>query len=220
MGCCVSVDETTKQINKDLANDRETEDMTFKLLLLGAGGSGKSTCFKQLKYIHGDGIEQSIRKQIATRIHEQIIDSMKKLITECEDYSRNDDDDDDLEGNNENNNESKDNDDPKSYMLWDYDNPDNPDTKDIKEKANFILQLSHDKTEALDGDTIDILKELWNNNSIQKMYSKRNEIAIPDSTEYFYQNLDRVTKTGYVPDDKDVLLVRYRTTGLHAIYRV
>eukprot|EP00483_Globobulimina_turgida_P008542 UN08559 len=46
------------------------------------------------------------------------------------------------------------------------------------------------------------------------MYAIRNEICVPDSSEYFFSDLDRVTGPNYVPTDTDLLMVRYRTTGM------
>eukprot|EP00483_Globobulimina_turgida_P001330 UN01332 len=46
------------------------------------------------------------------------------------------------------------------------------------------------------------------------MYAIRNEICVPDSSEYFYRDLDRVTGSDYVPTDTDLIMVRYRTTGM------
>ena len=57
------------------------------------------------------------------------------------------------------------------------------------------------------------LQSLWNEAAIQKMYELRNEICVPDSTRYFFDDLDRITAADYVPEDKDLILVRYRTTG-------
>lgn len=61
---------------------------------------------------------------------------------------------------------------------------------------------------------VEYLKELWANDVIQKMYELRNEICVPDSTKYFLDDLDRITDPDYVPEDKDLILVRYRTTGI------
>lgn len=55
MGCTVSQYEEkesvarSKAIDRDLKNDRERKSKEVKLLLLGAGESGKSTILKQLK---------------------------------------------------------------------------------------------------------------------------------------------------------------------------
>ncbi|XP_060067033.1 guanine nucleotide-binding protein G(i) subunit alpha-like [Ylistrum balloti] len=60
MGCAMSAQQTeslmeSKKIDKKLREDREKSQQEIKLLLLGAGESGKSTIVKQMKIIHDDG---------------------------------------------------------------------------------------------------------------------------------------------------------------------
>eukprot|EP00486_Rosalina_sp_Unknown_P000127 CAMPEP_0201565030 /NCGR_PEP_ID=MMETSP0190_2-20130828/3851_1 /ASSEMBLY_ACC=CAM_ASM_000263 /TAXON_ID=37353 /ORGANISM="Rosalina sp." /LENGTH=141 /DNA_ID=CAMNT_0047981997 /DNA_START=16 /DNA_END=438 /DNA_ORIENTATION=+ len=76
--CCGTSDNGNIEdgINKDKAADREIK----KLLLLGAGSSGKSTFFKQLKVIHGNGFTNKDRRDYAAQIENQIISQMQKLI--------------------------------------------------------------------------------------------------------------------------------------------
>lgn len=52
----------------------------FKILLLGAGESGKSTIVKQLKLIHKWKIEAKEKKQVAQGLHQNVLDCMKALI--------------------------------------------------------------------------------------------------------------------------------------------
>jgi len=52
----------------------------FKILLLGAGESGKSTIVKQLKLIHKLKIEPKEKKQVAQGLHQNVLDCMKALI--------------------------------------------------------------------------------------------------------------------------------------------
>ena len=55
---------------------------------------------------------------------------------------------------------------------------------------------------------------LWEIKAIQEMFAIRNEICVPDSTEYFFNHLQRVTKDEYVPTDKDILMVYHVTRGI------
>ena len=38
-------------------------------------------------------------------------------------------------------------------------------------------------------------------------------MKIDDSCQYFWDEVRRISAPDYVPNDKDILLVRYRTTG-------
>ncbi|KAG9347825.1 hypothetical protein JZ751_003841, partial [Albula glossodonta] len=47
--------ETNKKIGKQLEKERRVYRSTHRLLLLGAGESGKSTIVKQMKLLHVNG---------------------------------------------------------------------------------------------------------------------------------------------------------------------
>jgi GTPase SAR1 family protein len=64
-----------QQMNADNAQDQQIN----KLLLLGAGESGKSTLFKQMITIYGKGYPESERKTYAPIIYNNIITSMQVL---------------------------------------------------------------------------------------------------------------------------------------------
>ena len=59
-----------------------------KLLLLGAGESGKSTVAKQLKIIHQDGFTEEERASYKSIIYNNTVASMRVLVTgEFHDFS-------------------------------------------------------------------------------------------------------------------------------------
>jgi len=75
MACCASTGEEAarnKNINRDLASDRKNMGRMVKLLLLGAGDSGKSTVAKQMKIIHLDGFTDEERASYKTAISNNV----------------------------------------------------------------------------------------------------------------------------------------------------
>jgi GTPase SAR1 family protein len=93
MGLCTSADNRTEaeksnakvQKEKDraiqakLSADHTADKQVNKLLLLGAGESGKSTLFKQMISIYGKGFPEQERLTYAPIIYNNIITSMKTL---------------------------------------------------------------------------------------------------------------------------------------------
>jgi len=69
----------SKQIESVMNRGHQHDQQVNKLLLLGAGESGKSTLFKQMITIYGKGYPESERKVFTPIIYNNIITSMKIL---------------------------------------------------------------------------------------------------------------------------------------------
>jgi len=67
-------------------DEKDPDENSFKLLLLGAGGSGKSTVFRQVKILYGDGYDNDERLTLAVTIHQNMVQSIKKIIDESSKY--------------------------------------------------------------------------------------------------------------------------------------
>jgi len=85
MACCSTGEEGHKNrsINKELAVERRNATKLIKLLLLGAGDSGKSTVAKQMKIIHLEGFTEEERMSHKTAIANNVITSIRTLIHQC-----------------------------------------------------------------------------------------------------------------------------------------
>jgi len=82
MGCTPSrgKDTTTKQLDAEIEEARQRQKNHVKLLLLGAGESGKSTIAKQMKIIHLNGFTDEERKDFKSIIWSNVVGSIRVLV--------------------------------------------------------------------------------------------------------------------------------------------
>lgn len=88
MACCFKPGDPearkqSKRIENQLKGDQKKLEMEVKLLLLGAGESGKSTIAKQMKIIHMSGYTQQERLTFKPTIHNNVINAMRTLVEEA-----------------------------------------------------------------------------------------------------------------------------------------
>ena len=85
MGICMS-NEQKESASRSAAIDRQLEQAaaekarTVKLLLLGAGESGKSTLVKQMKIIHGDGYSKEELRSFKPTVCDNLVHSMRAVL--------------------------------------------------------------------------------------------------------------------------------------------
>lgn len=72
--------ERNERIKGQLAKDKDSMSTTVKLLLLGAGESGKSTIAKQMKIIHLDGFPEEERNSYKAVIFNNTFNAMKTIL--------------------------------------------------------------------------------------------------------------------------------------------
>mmetsp|Transcript_8725 Transcript_8725/g.21992 ORF Transcript_8725/g.21992 Transcript_8725/m.21992 type:complete len:359 (-) Transcript_8725:33-1109(-) len=70
----------SRKIEEELRKDRKKMSMEVKLLLLGAGESGKSTLAKQMKIIHLKGFSEEERMPYKEIVHSNVIMSMRAIV--------------------------------------------------------------------------------------------------------------------------------------------
>ncbi|CAG8484455.1 2880_t:CDS:2 [Ambispora gerdemannii] len=89
MGCCMSQEEKegrrkNDEIENQLRRDRLSMRNEVKMLLLGAGESGKSTILKQMKLIHDGGYSQEERESFKEIIFSNTVQSMRVILEAME----------------------------------------------------------------------------------------------------------------------------------------
>lgn len=93
MGSCQSISAAEKEalarsLEVEKANEEawQKEQEKIKLLLLGAGESGKSTIFKQMKVLYGKPLDDEERRQMTPVVYSNTISAMKILVDQTLNY--------------------------------------------------------------------------------------------------------------------------------------
>uniref|UniRef100_A0A8C7YNF5 Guanine nucleotide-binding protein G(Olf) subunit alpha n=1 Tax=Oryzias sinensis TaxID=183150 RepID=A0A8C7YNF5_9TELE len=73
--------EANKKIEKQLQKERQAYKATHRLLLLGAGESGKSTIVKQMKILHVNGFNAEEKKQKVQDIRKNVKDAIVTIVS-------------------------------------------------------------------------------------------------------------------------------------------
>lgn len=73
-------DAASKKIERMMNSAYVMESEKIKLLLLGAGESGKSTIFKQMRVLFGAPLTDEEKNQITPVVYSNTITSMKVLV--------------------------------------------------------------------------------------------------------------------------------------------
>uniref|UniRef100_A0AC11EAW3 G protein subunit alpha 13 n=1 Tax=Ovis aries TaxID=9940 RepID=A0AC11EAW3_SHEEP len=93
-GCVLTSGEAeqqrkSKEIDKCLSREKTYVKRLVKILLLGAGESGKSTFLKQMRIIHGQDFDQRAREEFRPTIYSNVIKDLleeKVQIVSIKDY--------------------------------------------------------------------------------------------------------------------------------------
>ena len=95
MGACLSSNSEAAKASKDIEKLMNKayimESEKIKLLLLGAGESGKSTIFKQMRVLFGAPLTEEEKQQITPVVYSNTILSMKLLVKAVQDMGYEDD---------------------------------------------------------------------------------------------------------------------------------
>jgi GTPase SAR1 family protein len=98
MGICASdspkgdadEEKRNKALSRQMRADADDLEAIIKLLLLGAGQSGKSTLFKQMISIYGDGFSVEERQGYKSIIHSNVLASIVVLVDQAKVYAAHD----------------------------------------------------------------------------------------------------------------------------------
>eukprot|EP01083_Nonionella_stella_P186179 680995_1 len=184
MGSCMSKDKTNNIINHKMAAAELEEEQTKKMLFLGPGDSGKSTILKQLQWLHSDGFTQEDAQRLKTDIFQQIVSQMKNVI---------------------------------EYYERTEERTNNNDDVELQNAITIVKDDAQSLVWTLPEPLADAIQYIWNNDAKIKNvftdYAVFTHNILDESTEHFWNDLDRIKASNYVPNEDDILNVRCKTTG-------
>lgn len=173
-----------REIDKRIAQQSTAEKKVQKLLLLGAGESGKSTIFKQIKVLFQTGFDDSEKKNYTSVVHANAYQSIKILLDGLQEFSESE---------------------QEKYTLL-------PENKAIGEKLKEIGNRTQQPP--LTEELAQQIEALWKDPAIQASYLRANELQLPDCASHFLNDIHRLAQPDYVPSKEDVLYARVRTMGI------
>jgi len=179
-------DETNKLLEKEIKVDQN--HLKLKVLLLGAGDSGKSTFFKRMVLIHGHGFSDLEVNRSTRNIRENIFTDIKLLaFAVTKDEKRG----------------------------WKKISPEAMDAFDyIVAKDEF----EDDEPDIAGRELwINSVVTLWADPHIKEIYANRTRFGITLSTNctFFLDNAAKCLAFDYVPTPDEILSCRSKTTGVH-----
>jgi hypothetical protein len=91
---------------------------------------------------------------------------------------------------------------------------------DEREKESKLLKKHiHILPEQFNQDVINLVYDLWNDDSIREAFDRRREFPkyYVENIPYFIKNLDRIGQSNYIPNQSDILRCRRATTNINEI---
>lgn len=226
-----------KDIEKNMKKFKKTDLELRRLLLLGAGSSGKSTLFRQLKCVYKAGFGDNeyeetipiIRRNCVAGIlvllkkSEAIYECDKKENIDCYiDLTPKSEDDQNDDTNTNNINAEAVLNSIKNIVLYAKDTFDgyendpkfaeyrgkNDNDDTIDDFIETRIQATKDKLYELGQD----IKYIWDLPQIQATFTKRHiyQYSIPDNLEHFFNKISDIFKWNFQPNDEDILKCRIR----------
>jgi len=190
-------------IEESMSDNRRIDEERVKLLLLGAGESGKSTVFKQLRLLYGEGYTEQEKATFSIYIRQNIMDTIITLCQAVVQINPNDA----LIGT------------PAFQLLRPTASAQKGDDLSATQLTNGANGKSHKsfrKMPELTYDKAKAIEVLWKAPSIQQAWRQRSQFQIVESAERFLNKAVHIQQQGldYMPDDDDILHTRIRTSGI------
>jgi len=206
-------------IDRDLDRAKQEEEGKVKLLLLGAGESGKSTIFKQMRILYGSARGDDELRMYGVVIRHNVIVAIRKLCVHLRNLGL--EAALDKEKGTANGGSSmtprQAYDELMSHLI---DNTaafvseqslKNGDQVDwVGQSPRAGLAANNDAKQFLQHFVA--IRIVWQSNTMKDVWSKRAQVNVIDGHKEFLQDINRIAAPTFKPTTQDILLARMRTT--------
>jgi len=226
-----AVDEEEQRLGLTLSDEQIADEQEapqekgkVKLLLLGTGGSGKSTIFKQMRILYGSPKTDDELRMYGVIVRSNIVTAIRKLclLTRQLGYDKKLDEESaaataadlsDVSGMT-----------PKEaydqimgYLVDNTATDPYPEIPQEQAERDWVGKSTRAGVQAnLDAQQflqhVEAIRVFWQSTTIQEVWMKRAQANINDSHNEYLSDLTRIADVQYAPTEHDVLISRVRTT--------
>jgi len=214
----------SKNIDYALRLAKFEEESKIKLLFLGAGESGKSTIFKQMRLLYGPGRSEDDLRMYGVVARSNIVVAIKKLCILCNNLE--------MEGDLDTESESEGTfgkttvreayDELTAYLVDKKVPP--PPTIDLEPKGegeedwvglnSTRAGLGANKDAKLCVALHESIRIVWESKTMRKVWDNRASMNIVDGHKELLDQVTRIASPKFKPTKRDVLVARVRTTQI------
>ena len=179
--------EQSQEIDRFLASYKRKLRSTQKIVLLGAGESGKSTFLKQMQIIHGRGFTDDQKISFRTQIYENILKGMVGLINGKRDLKLS------WRGSSNVTNDQKQINQKINNVLIQFSSLYNKYIEERIAETNRTKKAIQISPEQF-SECVDAVSIIWGDDAIREAYERRREFPkyFVENVPYFMKNLNRV----------------------------
>ena len=186
------------EIEKQIKKDKREAKKQYKILLLGAGESGKSTFIRHMRIIHGEGFGQKEREEAKDIVVSNLVICIYLILAQIE-YTKDDEDSEALIEL------------TKSLFAL-------LSAKEEKEISQYIYEFiksdAQSCSEQRDLERKRTLQSIWHHYKFRETLGSLTIFKLPDSALYFLDHFDRILEENFVPNSEDIIRMRQATTGV------
>mmetsp|Transcript_817 Transcript_817/g.1939 ORF Transcript_817/g.1939 Transcript_817/m.1939 type:complete len:418 (+) Transcript_817:356-1609(+) len=203
-------------IDRELDRARQQEELKVKLLLLGAGESGKSTIFKQMRILYGSPRSDDDQRMYGVVVRSNIITAMRKLCQLLRTLGLEDQLAQEAPTDPEDPTTPKEAFDQLIAHLVDntaapIDDAQNGGSEDwVGHSARAGLGPNNDAKQFLQ--LWRPMKILWDSATMREVWQRRSQANIIDGHNEYLHNISRIASPQFRPTSQDILLARVKTT--------